>query len=162
MLRLAALAIALLAASACAASGSANDPPAGASGLTIQVLLYSGRPDPLFTITDAARMTQIQQLLAQAKPDPAAGDKKTVLPSILGYKGMLILNPGALGGLPRTIAVYRGAVEVRDGGAPRFLTGGGELESFLVGEAIRSKALDERAIEMLRSATGGQEPKLPQ
>jgi hypothetical protein len=148
MIRLAVLALALSALGA--VSGSANGSPAGASGLTVQVLLYSGRPDPVFAITDAARIAQIQQLLAQAKPDPAAGDRKTVLPSILGYKGVLVLNPAGLGGLPRTIAVYHGNVEVRDG-ATRFLTGGGALEGFLIDEAIQSKALAQRAVDLLRA-----------
>jgi hypothetical protein len=150
VIRLALLAFALLAFGACAASGSANDPPAGASGLTVQVLLYSGRPDPLFAITDATRIAQVRQLLGQAKPDPAAGGRKTVLPSILGYKGVLILNPAGLGGLPRTIAVYHGNVEVRDG-ATRFLTGGGALEGFLLDEAVQSNALDRQAVELLRA-----------
>jgi len=142
--------LALLAFALLAASGSASDPPAGAHGLTVQVLLYSGRPDPLFTITDDARMAQLRQLLGQAAPDPAAGDRKTVLPSILGYKGILIDNPGGLGGLPHRIAVYHGNVEVRDG-ATRFLTGGGALEGFLIDEAVQSKALDPRAVELLRA-----------
>ena len=143
------LAFAILVAGACGTDGAASDPPAGASGLTVQVLLYSGRPDPLFAITDNARMVQIRQLLGQAQPDPGAGDRRTVLPSILGYKGILIDNPGGLGGLPRTIAVYHGRVEIRDG-TTRFLTGGSALEGFLIDEAIQSKALDQRAVELLR------------
>lgn len=149
MIRLAAFAV-VLALVACARIGSANDPPAGEGGLTVQVLLYSGRPDPLFAITDPTRIAQVQQLLAQAKPDPAAGDRKTVLPSILGYKGVLILNPAGLGGLPRTIAVYHGNVEVRDGGT-RFLTGGAALEGSLIDEAIQKNVVDRRAVEILRA-----------
>jgi len=149
VIRLAALAI-VLALVACARSGSANDPPAGASGLTVQVLLYSGRPDPLFAITNPARIAQVQQLLAQAKPDPAAGDRKTVLPSILGYKVVLVLNPSGLGGLPKTIAVYHGNVEVHDGGT-RFLTGGAALEGALIDEAIQRNVVDPRAVEILRA-----------
>jgi len=149
MIRLAVLAL-VLALAASARSGAANDPPAGASGLTVQILLYSGRPDPLFAIKEPARIAQVQQLFAQARPDPAAGDRKTVLPSILGYKGVLILNPGGLGGLPRTIAVYHGNVEARDGGNPRFLTGGAALEGALIDEAIQRNVVDPRAAEILR------------
>ncbi len=148
MIRLAVLALVL--AMAAVESGAANDPPAGARGITVQVLLYSGRPDPLFAITDPARIAQVQQLFAQAKPDPAAGDRKTVLPSILGYKGVLILNTGGLGGLPHTIAVYHGSVEVRDGGT-RFLTGGGALEGAMIDEAIQRSVVDPRALEILRA-----------
>lgn len=150
MIRFAILAL-VLALAAAARSGAANDPPAGASGLTVQILLYSGRPDPLFTITDPARIAQIQQLFAQTKPDPTAGDRKTVLPSILGYKGVLILNPGGLGGLPRTIAVYHGNVEVRDGGGPRFLTGGAALEGAMIDQAIQKNVIDPRAAEILKA-----------
>jgi len=149
MIRLALLAL-VLALAASARSGAANDPPAGASGLTVQILLYSGRPDPLFAIKEPARIAQVQQLFAQATPDPAASDRKTVLPSILGYKGILILNPGGLGGLPRTITVYRGNVEARDGGNPRFLTGGAALEGAMIDEAIQRNVVDPRAAEILR------------
>jgi len=135
------------------AMDAAAEPPAGTSGLTIQVLIYSGRPDPLFVIRDPARIAKLKQLLDQAAPEAAVDPAKSILPSILGYKGFLVENPGLLGGLPRQIAVYK--QRVQDGGR-RVLTDGGALESFLVDEAVRSKALDARALELLRTVRGDQ------
>jgi len=131
------------------------EPPAGASGLTIQVLIYSGRPDPLFVIRDPAQIAKLKQLLDQAAPDRAADSAKSILPSILGYKGFLILNPGALGGLPHEIAVYQKRVQTRDGSSRRVLTDSGAIESYLAGEAERTKALDTRELEILRSGRSG-------
>jgi len=138
---------------------AAAEPPAGSSGLTIQVLIYSGRPDPLFVIRDPAQIAKLKQLLDQAAPDQAADPAKSILPSILGYKGFLILNPGALAGLPREVAVYQQRVQTRDG-SRRVLSDNGAIESFLMGEAERSKALDARALEILRTGrTGKQGPR---
>jgi hypothetical protein len=134
---------------------AAAETPAGTSGLTIQVLIYSGRPDPLFVIRDPAQIAKLKQLLDQAAPDQAADAAKSILPSVLGYKGFLILNPGALGGLPREVAVFQQRVQTRDGGSRRVLSDNGAIESFLAGEAERSKALDARALEILRTGRGG-------
>jgi len=87
-----------------------------------------------------------------AAPDQAADSAKSILPSILGYKGFLILNPGALGGLPREVAVYQKRVQTRDGSSRRVLSDNGAIESFLAGEAEGSKALDARALEILRTS----------
>lgn len=64
--------------------------PALPEALEVRVLIYSGRPDPVFTITDPK---EIKQLLDSARALPAAatatGD--AAYPK-LGYRGMLVTN----------------------------------------------------------------------
>jgi hypothetical protein len=149
------LAYIVLGAGGLAAAGAASEKPAGSTGLTVQVLIYSGRPDPIFVIRDSAGIGQLKQLLDQATPAAAPTDRgESVLPSILGYKGILVENPGGLGGLPRELAVYKQKVQARDG-ARRLFTDSGAIEGFLIEEAIKSKVLDDKAVELLRSARRG-------
>ena len=132
---------------AACASGSAvaanEDAP-----LQVSVLIYSGRPNPAFALT-AAQMERVRQLVDAARADPEFR-YQSVLPSILGYNGVVIHNPRRDGGLPQSLATYGGRIEVNDGEGKRIVADGGALETFLLDLAAENKALDaeqRRAIE---------------
>jgi hypothetical protein len=135
-----------------ARTGTTGSQSAGAAGLRVTVLLDSGRGDPAFTIDDGDGIGEIAQLYGQARPAAESAAGQTGSASSAGYKGFRIENPGGEGGLPRQITVYRDRVQARDaGGAERVYADGGACERFLIGQAVRSKALDQEAAERIRA-----------
>ncbi|MFI5360387.1 MAG: hypothetical protein ACHQ49_00335 [Elusimicrobiota bacterium] len=68
---------------------SADNEPA--KGLQVEVLVFSGRPNPVFTVTDPK---EIQELLndVEALPGNKGFKGASVTPSRLGYKGILVRN----------------------------------------------------------------------
>jgi hypothetical protein len=142
---------------ALAACASKSDGAAEGDRPQVTVLIYSGRPNPTFTLT-AEQTERLRQLLAAAQPDPEFRGE-SVLPSILGYNGLLV--QGGTGGLPAALAVYGGRVEVHDREdkeGKRFLSDGGALETFLLDAAARSQALDA---EQLRFIQTNRKPESP-
>lgn len=140
------LALIVLTLAACA-SGSA----AQGNGVEVTVLLYSGRPNPTFTLT-AEQAERVRQLVAAAQPDSRGG---SVLPSILGYNGLLVRG-GAAGG--QDLAVYGGRIEVQDREGKRIVSDGGALESFLLEAAAQGKALDAEQLRFIQTSRDRQKP----
>ncbi|HEX6862005.1 MAG TPA: hypothetical protein VF414_04265 [Thermoanaerobaculia bacterium] len=140
------LALIVLTLAACA-SGSA----AQGNGIQVTVLLYSGRPNPTFTLT-AEQADHVRQLVAAAQPDSRGG---SVLPSILGYNGLLVRG-GDAGG--QDLAVYDGRIEVQDREGKRVVSDGGALESFLLEAATESKALDAEQLRAIQASRDKQKP----
>ncbi len=139
-LALTALVVALALASC--ASGSAR--AAEGDGVQVTVLLYSGRPNPTFTLT-AEQAERVTQLLAAAQPDPEFRGG-SVLPSILGYNGLLVRG-GA-----QDLAVYGGRVEIQGRDGKRIVSDGGALESFLLEVATENKALDAEQLRFIQTS----------
>lgn len=144
-LALTALAVAL--ALAACASGSAR--AAEGDGVQVTVLLYSGRPNPTFTLT-AEQAERVTQLLAEALPDPDFRGG-SVLPSILGYNGLLVRG-GA-----QDLAVYGGRVEIQGREGKRIVSDGGALESFLLEAAAQNKALDAEQLRFIQTSRDKQQ-----
>ncbi len=145
--RLASLVGVLSAFLASCASTRAMQPTAAPDGVEVRVLLFSGRPDPTFVLPEA-RLAELTRALNSARENREF-QGETVLPSRLGYKGFLLLNPARQAGLPTEIAVYRGDIEVA-AEPRRFLADGGALEQWLVERAQEAKAIDERALQWIR------------
>ena len=60
----------------------------------VEVDIYSGLPNPVFTLT-AEEMAQARQRLAKAIPlGPADAQTATVRPSMLGYRGIIVRSLG--------------------------------------------------------------------
>ena len=144
-LALTALVVAL--ALAACASGSAR--AAEGDGVQVTVLLYSGRPNPTFTLT-AEQADRVRQLVDAAQPDPGFRGG-SVLPSILGYNGLLVE------GLPAPLAVYGGRIEVQDREGKRVVSDGGALESFLLEAASQNKALDAEQLRFIQTSRDKQQ-----
>jgi hypothetical protein len=133
------LALIVLTLAACA-SGSA----AQGNGIQVTVLLYSGRPNPTFALT-AEQAERVTQLVAAAQPDPDFRGG-SVLPSILGYNGLLVRG-GA-----QDLAVYGGRVEIQGRDGKRVVSDGGALESFLLEAATQNKALDAEQLRFIQTS----------
>jgi len=144
-LALTALVVAL--ALAACASGSARAADAAESGAgQVTVLIYSGQPNPTFTLT-AEQAEHVRQLVAAGQPDPSFRGG-SVLPSILGYNGLLV--EGGAGG--QDLAVYGGRIEVHDREGKRVVSDGGALESFLLEAAGQNKALDAEQLRFIQAS----------
>jgi len=131
------------------ASGSAAAQTGAAAGPKVTVLIYSGRPNPTFTLS-ASQEERLQQLIAAARQDPGH-EGKTVLPSILGYNGIVVVWSSGAG----LRAVYGNHIEVRERGATRFLADNGELEEFLLSAATESRTLDAEQLRFIRTKRPG-------
>lgn len=135
-------------------TGVASDNEAGAAdkqGITVRVLLYSGREDPTYVIDDPQMIGQMKARLGDAKKAADFGGE-TVIPSILGYKGILVDNPGMAGDLPRQFAVYKGTIEVMGRDRQFLVDEEGALEKMLMDESIRKGVIDEAILK--RKETG--------
>jgi hypothetical protein len=62
-------------------------------GLKVTIMIYSGRPDPTFMITDGNTIQKIEKLLSTLPKNEKYNDpKETVSPNVLGYNGILVEN----------------------------------------------------------------------
>jgi hypothetical protein len=118
-------------------------------GITVRVLLYSGRPDPTYMLEDSQMIGKLKKLVSGAKRLERF-DKKSVIPVNIGYKGILVLNPGGEAGLPVQFAVYKGAMEVKDEKTLFFEDTGGEIEKMLFDEAVKRNLIDEVILKRMK------------
>src|SRR5690348_15939353 len=140
----------LLATGAVGARGAAE--PAPAPGVTVTVMVFSGLPDPTFTLTDDVELARCATLLGEA-PHQGSGGKGTILPSKLGYHGIAVDNPRHLAGLPVRFAVYGGTVEVGTDDKELFGDPANRLASYLLDLAVAKGAVD-RALAQKLTAQG--------
>ncbi len=111
-----------------------------AKGIQVRILLYSGRPDPTYVLASQKALDYVKTHLASTKSTEFRGS--TVIPAVLGYKGVLVENVGRVAGIPGTFAIYNGTLETV-GAEKRFYADQGRiLETFLVDQAVKNKVLD--------------------
>lgn len=129
--------------------GSSDVALAQEKGITVRVLLFSGRPDPTYELTDAQTVEKLKANMGAAKRLEIF-DKESVIPANIGYKGILVSNPGKMAGLPARFAVFKGTIEMADG-QKRFLEdAGGAIEKMLLDEAIRRGLIDEAILKRMK------------
>jgi hypothetical protein len=75
----------------------------------VEIDIFSGRPNPVFTLS-ASEVADVKGRLATAKSAAgASANVKTIRPSILGYRGLLILGKSSDGKqVTGDIEVYKG------------------------------------------------------
>ena len=129
-------------------SGSAF--AAGEQGITVRVLLFSGRPDPTYELVDVQLIEKLKMDLAAAKRIENY-DRHTVIPANIGYKGILVSNPEKRAGLPAGFAVYKGTIELMDGLKSFLEDSGGAVEKLLFDEAIHKGVIDNNIIKRMSS-----------
>jgi hypothetical protein len=91
----------------------------------------------------------LKALIGTAKPNDKF-KKPTVIPSILGYKGVIVDNPNKISGLPAFLAVYRGDIEVKDEFKKFLVDEGASVENLLLNEAMRKGVIDERILKSIK------------
>jgi len=123
---------------------------AGGQEITVRVLLFSGRPDPVYELVDEQLIEKLKMNLAAAKKIENY-DRQTVIPANIGYKGILVNNPGKQAGLPARFAVYQGTIELMDARKSFLEDSGGAVEKLLFDEAIRKGVIDNVIMKRMRS-----------
>ena len=127
------------------------------NGLEVRIMIYSGRQNPTFMITDDTRLKEIESMLNNAD----AADKfskSTVIPSRLGYAGVVVFRKGDPDVLSdvENFAVYAGYIEVKDKSTDarsdnkRFhVDEGSVLENYLLDQALAEKAIDQELYDLI-------------
>jgi hypothetical protein len=131
-----------------AVANSQTQGDAGMKGLKVTVLLFSGRPDPSYVIDDAASLDQVKKIFETSKETKF--EKSTVIPSILGYKGISVKNMGNIPGIPESFAVYKGTIEVGAKEKKFFTDEGNALEKLLFDKAIERGVIEEKILKRIR------------
>jgi hypothetical protein len=119
---------------------------ADAKVVKVRVLIYSGRPDPEFVIP----ASQIVRFMKNAKRIAFKGTAGGIIPSSLGYKGVLVENPAKAGGLPELFAIYDGKIEAGLKEKTYFADQSRSLEKFLVKEAVNRKVMEEAVYKRIK------------
>ena len=122
----------------------------GKAGLKVTVLLFSGRPDPVYVLDDKETIEKIKILIRSAKVHERF-EKPTVIPSILGYKGIIVENQEKIAGIPALFAVYKGNIEVKNEAKKFLIDEGRAIEDLLLSEAVRKGVIDEKIIKRMKS-----------
>jgi hypothetical protein len=151
---------ALIAASACAALTAAQAQPV--KSLKVELLIFSGRPNPTYVITD---QNEINEILGTAKSLPQndqlkAGDSGLPEPK-LGYQGFKVTNLSDDSTEIKSFQVHGSAVQlaVVSGTAgkkamaqqsPR-VDRGNALESKLLSHGKEKGVIDDKLIELIEA-----------
>ncbi len=119
-------------------------------GLKVTILLFSGRPDPTYMIDDKDTIGKIRTLIGSAK-EHHKFEKPTVIPSILGYKGVIVDNQTKISDIPSFVAIYKGNIEVKNETKKFLIDEGGILENLLLNEAIKKGVIEEKIMKRMKS-----------
>lgn len=121
---------------------------AAGEGIRVEILLYSGRPNPTYVLKQKSQLDQAKTFMKKGKKLKSM--EKSIIPSTLGYRGIIIENLGNVAGLPERFAVYQGNIEVMGKEKANFTDGGRAFEKFLLKEAERQKVIDTNMSRQLK------------
>ncbi len=105
----------------------------GGTSVTVEVLIFSGRPNPTWQLQDTNRL---QLLKTKLKELPEAFKEEPPGWSRLGFAGFRIRG-GEVLGLPGEIRIYQGIIKTGHGQAAKYLKDSTGLEQSLINEAKR-------------------------
>lgn len=81
--------------------------------LQVEILVFSGRPDPKFIITEATIIKEITDVVKSLPVHPSLkGDSNLTRPGLLGYRGIRVYNVSDINSDVEWFTIYRSAVEV--------------------------------------------------
>jgi hypothetical protein len=126
----------------------AADDAAVNEGLQITIMMFSGRENPTFVVSDASELQAVMGSLREART--VVDRDGTVLPSRLGYAGLILDNVGEVSGLPQQLRVYRNQIELRDE-TVTFAEDDGALERTVLQYAVAHEALDDEMLKFIRA-----------
>jgi len=121
-------------------------------GLKVTIMIFSGRPDPTFTITDESIITKIKDSLGKM-PKNEKFNGETVSPAALGYKGILVENSSDLIPDMDSFVVHHSKVEFKNKSAVKnFLEDYAyELQDLLVRLALEKGAIDMNLADHIKN-----------
>ena len=109
----------------------------GKTNVTVEVLIFSGRPNPTWQLQDPKPLATLK---AKLKDLPEAFKEEPKGWSRLGFAGFRIRDGSSLG-LPGEIRIYQGVIKTGEGKAARYLKDSIGLEQSLINEA-KKQALE--------------------
>ena len=115
-------------------------------GVSVRLLLFSGRPDPEWTLDDAA----IAALRERVRRTVGTETTSLQEPGALGYRGFLVRNMAGVAGLPAMFAVFRRVLSEPPGPRANHWRDIGDVENLLLGQARErgfGKALEAVGVE---------------
>jgi len=115
-------------------------------GVSVRLLLFSGRPDPEWTIDDAA----IAALRERVRRTVGAETTSLQESGALGYRGFLVQNMSKVAGLPATFTVFRRVFSEPPGPRANHWRDIGDVENLLLAQARErgfGKALEAVGVE---------------
>jgi len=115
--------------------------------LKVTILVYSGRPNPTYSLEGEGDIGKVKEFIGKAKKTEFGKD--TVVPSILGYNGVVVENVSRVSGLPESLTVYRGNIEARDGRTTFLGDENRDFERFLLQQGIERKVIDTKLLGVL-------------
>ncbi len=124
-----------------------------ANTLQVEVLIFSGRPNPVFTITDPAEIKEITALVNGLPKNAADAVRKSAAnPAVLGYRGIEVKNSGTAFSELDSFVVNRSDVQLNRKADPQIATdqsqpAAGSAEFRLDGASI----LENRLLALARS-----------
>lgn len=118
-------------------------------GLKVTILLFSGRPNPFYFLKDEQMINKVKNLINKSTINKDIREG-TVIPSRLGYCGILIDNQGNIPGLPTYTGIYKENIELRNKSV-KYLKDDGFLENFLLNQALQKEVIDQKALKFIRS-----------
>lgn len=101
------------------------------TNLTVEVLIFSGRPNPTWQLQD---QDCLRRLKAKLKDQPEAFKAEPAEWSRLGFTGFRIRGGEALG-LPGEMRIYQGILKTGKGKESKFLKDASGVEQSLIAEA---------------------------
>jgi hypothetical protein len=119
-------------------------------GLKVTILLFSGRPDPTYIIDDKETIGKIRTLIGSAKKNDKF-EMPTVIPSILGYKGIIVDNQTKISDIPNFVAIYKGNIEVKNETKKFLIDEGSTLENLFLNEGIKKGVIEEKIMKRMKS-----------
>jgi hypothetical protein len=99
----------------------------------VRLLLYSGLPDPEWTLDDAELEGVAERVRRSLQGPPAEPPP----PWLLGYRGFRVSVEPPAPNLPSQFDVSRGTLTVYGDAEPSTVRDDGEVETFLLGDARR-------------------------
>lgn len=112
-------------------------------GLEVTLSVFSGRPDPHYRIEDAASLERVRALLKRSSASAnVTGD--SAIPSILGYRGVIVENAGQVTGVPNRVALFAGVIELGTDKRSFVVDPSRALEKYLVDLALKQGAIDDK------------------
>lgn len=154
---------------ACLAALLGSAPQASAQSVSrweVEVHIFSGRPNPVFTLT-RSEAAEVRRLLAgtadvpvEVAPDAQAKEPETPFPAKLGYRGLSIREYAADGTLSSNTDIAGHNVLVRAAGRQSWKTASSdELERRLVDLALTKGAIGDELhghiLKEMQSAAAG-------
>jgi hypothetical protein len=101
-------------------------------GVAVRLLIFSGRPDPTWTLEDA----EISDLTRLLKDTIGRDAIHAAPPGGIGYRGFLVRSDRPFDQLPPEFTVFRGVVTVRTGATMNHWRDSGALEGWLLRQAV--------------------------